>query len=181
VASFTPRKYGPANATCEVLVFREGLLSAVGHDLLLRVTSFEIAVEGEHAVSGRFDAGSLRVVIAMREGHPLPDALRPRDRREIEETIAGTVLHVDRFPDIRFASSEVRRTPTGYGVRGSLTLAGHTRPLELVVRRDEGRLGTDVTLRQPDFGIKPYRAMLGALRVKEDVIVRVSIPWEDEE
>jgi hypothetical protein len=33
-----------------------------------------------------------------------------------------------------------------------------------------------VALHQPDFGIRPYRAMLGALKVKAGVVVRASIP-----
>jgi len=31
-------------------------------------------------------------------------------------------------------------------------------------------------LHQPDFGIRPYSAMLGTLRVDADVVVRVVIP-----
>jgi hypothetical protein len=46
----------------------------------------------------------------------------------------------------------------------------------LAVRREGERLATSVRLHQPDFGIAPYRAMLGALRVKADVVVRASVP-----
>ena len=37
-------------------------------------------------------------------------------------------------------------------------------------------LVAEVSLHQPDFGIKPYSAMLGTLRVKPDVTVVVSLP-----
>ena len=40
----------------------------------------------------------------------------------------------------------------------------------------EGRLVAEVRLHQPDFGITPYRALLGALRVRADVLVSLSIP-----
>lgn len=171
------RIHGPETARCEVLVFREGLLSAVGHDLLLRTTSFEIAVDRDPpAVSARIDAGSLRVVTAMRDGRPLPGALRPADVREIEQALATEVLRTARFPEIRFASMEVQRTDGGYEVHGSLSLAGRTRPLVVAVGRAEGRFAAEVTIHQPDFGVKPYRAMLGALRVKPDVVVRASVP-----
>jgi hypothetical protein len=36
----------------------------------------------------------------------------------------------------------------------------------------------EVKIHQPDFGIKPYTAALGALKVKPDVLVRVSVPRE---
>jgi polyisoprenoid-binding protein YceI len=160
-----------------VLVFREGLLSAVAHDLFVRVTALEIAVDlGPPAVTARLDASSLRVVSAMRDGRALPDALAPADVRKIEATIASEILRAPRFPEIHFASTEVRPTPGGYEVRGALTLGGATRPLVLSVRREGGGLATETTIHQPDFGIVPYRAMLGTLRVKPDVVVRAFAP-----
>jgi polyisoprenoid-binding protein YceI len=169
--------FGPEVASCEVLTFREGLLSLVAHDLLLRVTAFEISVDpATQAVAARFDAASLRVVTAMRDGRPLPGALREADARGIEATIADTVLRARRFPEIRFVSTAVSPGERGYQVRGSLTLAGATRQVAPAVRREAGRLSAEVQLRQPDFGIRPYSAMLGTLRVKAGVIVRVSVP-----
>jgi hypothetical protein len=35
-----------------------------------------------------------------------------------------------------------------------------------------------VTFLQPNCGIRPYRAMLGAIRVKPDVVIRASVPVE---
>lgn len=170
-------RFGPANAGCEVLVFREGLLSAVAHDLLLRVTELEIVVDpGAPSVTARLDAGSLRVVTAMREGRALPEALRPQDVREIEATISHEILRAPRFPEILFVSRQVRPRDRGYEVQGTLTLAGATLPLVLAVRREHGRLETETTLHQADFGIRPYRAMLGAIRVKPDVVVRAFTP-----
>jgi polyisoprenoid-binding protein YceI len=173
------RVHGPDRARCEVLVFREGLLATVGHDLLLRATALEVSVDAEApSVSAHIDARSLRVVTALRDGRPLPDALRPADVRDIERAIAGEVLRVARFPEILLVSTLVERTDGGYEVHGSLSLAGATRPVVLAVRRDQGRLATETTLHQPDFGIRPYRAMLGALRVKPAVVVRASVPEE---
>lgn len=174
------KTFGPDRASIEVLVFREGLLSAVGHDLVLRATSFEIAVEADRpAASARIDAASLRVASAMRDGRPLPaGALSASDVREIEATIAGTVLRVRRFPEIRFQSTAVSRRDDGLEVRGTLALAGRDREVALVARREGDRLVAEVRLHQPDFDIAPHRAMLGALRVKADVVVRAAVPAE---
>lgn len=170
------RTLGPGAATLEVLVFRDGVLSAMAHDLLLRATAFEVSLdEDAPAVAAVVDAASLRVVMALRDGRPLPDALRPSDVKDIEATIAGTVLRARRFPEIRFQSSEAARRGEGFEVRGTLSLAGASRPLVLSVRAEGDRLATSVRLHQPDFGIAPYRAMLGALRVKPDVVVRASV------
>lgn len=173
------RTFGADQATCEVLTFREGFLSAMAHDLLLRVGAFELAMDPDApSVSARLDAHSLRVVSALRDGRPLPGALRPADVRDIEATIAGTVLRAPRFPEIRFTSTAVSRAAEGYEVRGALALCGATRALAIPVRRDGDRLRAEVTIHQPAFGIRPYTAMLGTLRVRPDVIVRVSVPAE---
>jgi polyisoprenoid-binding protein YceI len=162
-----------------VLTFREGFLSAMAHDLLLRVGAFELAIDPDApSVSARLDARSLRVVSALRDGRPLPGALRPADVRDIEATIAGTVLRAPHFPEIRFTSTAVSRAGEGYEVRGALALCGATRELAVPVRRDGDRLRAEVTIHQPAFGIRPYTAMLGTLRVRPDVIVRLSVPGE---
>jgi polyisoprenoid-binding protein YceI len=92
--------------------------------------------------------------------------------------IAGTVLRAARFPEIRFASSAVSRAGSGYDVRGALSLCGATGELSVPVRREGDRLRAEVAIHQPAFGIRPYAAMLGTLRVRPDVIVRVSVPAE---
>jgi polyisoprenoid-binding protein YceI len=169
--------FGPGLAAIEVLVFREGFLSAVGHDLRLRATAFEIAVDPERrAVAVRVDAASLRVASAMRDGRALPDALSPSDVREIEDAAAARVLRASRFPLVRFDASGLSPCDGGYEVRGVLALAGTTRPLVALARREGDRLVAEVAIQQPHFGIAPYRAMLGALRVKAEVLVRVSVP-----
>ena len=64
-------------------------------------------------------------------------------------------------------------------MHGDLTIAGATRPAELTVMiglitgRPRGTVTTTVV--QTDFGIKPYSAMLGALRVRDAVEVRAEV------
>jgi polyisoprenoid-binding protein YceI len=176
-AEFDPsvRSFGPQNAACVVLVFREGLLAPVGHDLLLRATSFAIHVaDDERQVSAEVDATSLRVLTAMRDGRPLPAALRAGDARDIEATILE-VLGARKHPTIRFASSSVTPREGGFDVDGRLTLAGATRPVVLPVRRAGDKLATEVRIHQPEFGIRPYTALLGAVRVRPDVVVKASL------
>src|SRR6202012_2525142 len=70
-----------ASAECLVLTYKEGLLSAVAHDLSIRVGSFTVTVNEEPlAARARFDAGSLRVVSAVHDGAPRPDALSDADK-----------------------------------------------------------------------------------------------------
>lgn len=82
--------WGPDRASCELLTFKEGLLSPMAHDLLLRIARFEIEV-GERPPSVRawFESGSLEVVAAMRAGRPAPGVLA---RRAGQGTSAAPLL-----------------------------------------------------------------------------------------
>jgi hypothetical protein len=169
--------HDPSSAECLVLTFKEGLLSAVAHDLQIRVGRFDIDVDDEtHAITARFEAGSLTVVTAMHDGAPRPEALSEADKRKIEQNIQADVLDVRAHPDILFRSTEVSAEGEGYRVRGDLTLHGRTRSIAFSVGKKGDRLVAEVPIHQPDFGIKPYSAMLGTLKVKADVTVRCSVP-----
>lgn len=159
--------------TAEVLVFtfKEGLLSAAAHDLKLRVERFTLDVEGDR-VTGEFDAGSLRVVTPMKDGAENPGAMPRLMYGEIEKNAAKDVLHASKHPTIRFESTRVSDAE----VVGRLTLHGQTK--EVRGRRVDanGQRAVEVTFDQRDFGISPFSAMLGTLKVKPEVRVRVTVP-----
>ena len=67
------------------------------------------------------------------------------------------------------------RPDGGYDLGGELTLHGVTRPLSAQTRVVAGRQQLEVTLHQPDFGITPYRAMLGTLKIQANVTVRITV------
>jgi len=171
------RRLDQSSADCFVFTFREGLLSAVGHDLVLRVTRFVVDVdEDARTVDARFDASSLRVEHAVRGGTADPDALSAGDRRQIETNVARDVLDAVRHPEVRFVGRAVREEADDLVVEGSLAIRGRERPLTVALRRRANRWVIETSLHQPDFGIAPFRAMFGALKVKPDVTVRMSIP-----
>lgn len=166
-----------ATADCLVFTYKEGLLSAVAHDLQIRVQDFAIALDDAvWHLEARFDPTSLCVVGVMRNGVVHPDELSEGDRQTIERTIGRDVLQADRHPVVRFTSTAAEARGTTLAVSGTLTLHGETRTLLVLVRREASGWIAEVRLHQPDFGIQPYRAMLGTLRVRADVVVRVTIP-----
>ena len=167
-------RFGPGTATCEVFTFREGVLAAVGHDLKLRAEKFEIEA-GSRSVSARFDASSLRVVAAMRGGREDLQSLSERDRLQIESCCAEQVLEARRFPLITFTSNEVRPA----SVDGTLALHGRELSRELAIRRDGDRAVVEAEIDVRRFGIRPFTAMLGTLRVSPLVRVVVTTPWPD--
>jgi polyisoprenoid-binding protein YceI len=136
-----------------VHTFKDGLLSPLAHDLVIRVTKLDI--DGRVAT---IDASSLRVESA---GGPLPKTFYA----EIEKNIRNDVLSSSRHPVIRFEATDVGETE----VSGKLTLNGVTRDIRLARRGDS----LDYELDQRDFGIKPYSAAFGTLKVKPHVRVQV--------
>lgn len=158
-----------STAECLVYSFREGLLSAVGHDLCLRVERFAVEVTGDAqapAILGRFDAASLRVTGDVSAG----------DARKIEGNAADDVLAARKFPTIEFRSTRVTRDGERARIEGTLTLHGATRPIAVDAVADAGDWRAEVRLDQRDFGIKPFSAMLGTLRVRPDVLVKIRVP-----
>ena len=80
---------------CQVFTFKEGLLSAVAHDLKIAVERWSLTADAEAGtVSARFDLRSLTPVTAMKDGSEARGALGTRDLAKIKDTIQDTVLEV---------------------------------------------------------------------------------------
>lgn len=169
-------RYDASSARCEILTFKEGLLSAVAHDLCLRVGHFSLELRDDESIVATFDPRSLRVEHAMKDGRPAPGTLSDKQKREIEGNIAKDVLHVRRHAEIAFRSSRVTGEGDERRVEGTLTLHGTERTIVAKAQRRDGRWSTEVELHQPDYGIRPYSAMLGTLKIRPAVRVRLSVP-----
>src|SRR5438105_3875380 len=105
-------RIGQDTGSIEVFTFREGALSALGHDLRLRASRFDIEVLAD-SVTARADASSLRVVSAMRGEMPADGTLSDRDKAEIERNCAREVLEAHEHPEATFVSSAVKETEGG--------------------------------------------------------------------
>jgi YceI-like domain len=171
--------FDASNSECFVYVYREGILSAVGHDLKLRVTEFTLVGEQEPlSIHGEFRANSLRVIGALRNGMVNEHEPSAQDKQEIENSIARDVLETQKYPMISFHSTAVEKAGDHqYRVSGRLDLHGVIRMLNCTVAQKSGWAETTVSVHQPDFNITPYRAFLGTLRVKPGVRVEMRVPF----
>jgi polyisoprenoid-binding protein YceI len=170
-------RYDQTTAECLVLTFKEGLLSPIAHDLKLRFGSFWLEVDVAAAtLVAEFDTASLRVVTAMKDGAPNPHALSAADVDKIAEQIRADVLESRRFPKATFRARTLSaRDAGGYAFEGELSLHGASRPLRGQSEVVAGRQVFETKLHQPDFGITPFRAMLGTLKIQADVLVRLTV------
>lgn len=165
------------SASCLVFTYKEGLLSKIAHDLQIRVEHFDVDVdEATHAVHARFDPGSLKVLGAVKDGKIDPGELSDGDKEKIRHNITDDVLHTKEHPQITFHSTSVTREGEGYRIEGELMLHGKARPIVATAKAEGDKFATEVWLNQPDFKIKPFTAMLGALKVKPEVRVRIEVP-----
>ena len=170
-------RFDAYNSECLVFSFKDGLLARLAHDLKLRVERFSIEVDdATKAIKATFDPSSIQVVCAQVDGRDDPSTLSKGDKKKIYDNVTKDVLRTRKHPEIRFDSTNVVERGEGFAVEGTLQMHGKSRNIQASVRADGDRWVSELRLHQPDFGIKPYTAALGALKVKPDVLVRVSVP-----
>jgi polyisoprenoid-binding protein YceI len=164
-------RFDASNAQVFVYTFKEGVLAAMAHDLKLSVGRFEIDAEGE-LVTATFDATTLKVVCPRKDGRDNPGALPQLLYGEIEKNARNDVLETGKHPSIRFRSTQISDAE----VRGELTLRGKTVAVSGRRKDDATHRVAELRFDQRDFGIKPYSAMLGTLKVKPEVAIEVRLP-----
>jgi polyisoprenoid-binding protein YceI len=162
---------GPSDGSLLVKTGRTGAAAKAGHDLVIEVTAWHATLEvvddpSQSTIVLEADATSLRV----REGAGGMQMLGDDDKANIVETIDDDVLK--RVP-IEFRSTAVQVDGDTWTVQGELTLAGQAAPLTFELTAADGSLGGSAVIKQSDWGIKPYSALFGALKVADEVTVVV--------
>jgi polyisoprenoid-binding protein YceI len=167
--------FGPGNARFLIRTGRQGFAAKAGHDLTIEVTrwSAEVDLPGDDpalaTVSARVELDSF----AVREGTGGAKPLTDGDRREIEQT-SRRQLTERGSPVATFASTRLVRADRGGAIEGKLSLYDVTEPIRLqITERGNDRYQASATVRQSAFGIKPYTAFLGALKLRDEVTVEI--------
>ncbi len=166
----------PACGQLRLRTSRQGVAARVGHDLVIEAVRWHGTVtvpeaDVEHArVAVTVELSGLEVRAGTGGVKPLTDA----DRREIRATMLR-LLAADRHPEAIFESVSVRGEGTTGTVEGTLTVAGNQRPLRLRVEADGQRITGTATVVQSEWGIKPYSAFFGALKLRDEVEVEVEV------
>ncbi len=166
---------GPESGRLLVKTGRTGLGSRAGHDLTIEVTRWhgEVTVNtsdtARSAVKADAEVGSMEV----REGTGGVKPLTDSDRATIKQNLLE-ILQADQHPAISLRSTEVTGTPESFAVTGDLTIRGTTGPV--VLRGsvgDDGRVQARAVVVQSAWGIKPYSAFFGALKLADEVTIEV--------
>jgi polyisoprenoid-binding protein YceI len=165
----------PEQSKFTVQAFAEGLLSAFGHDPVLAIKDFTGEAE---FVPGSFESASLKMTIKA-DSIVLSTEVKEKDRLDLEQTMREQVLEIAKYPEIVFVSSNVSVTRLAEGryrarVIGDLTFHGSTQKnlwitSEVTVSGESLRAKGDFSLKQSDFGIKPFSAAGGTIKLKNEL------------
>jgi polyisoprenoid-binding protein YceI len=161
-------KLGPDNASLHVETGRSGAAAKAGHDLIIDVTSWEATLEVGDTSSLELSADSTS--LHVREGKGGMQALGDDDKADIRKTIDKDVL---KTKNVTFTSSSVESAGDGLKVSGDLEMGGKSKPVSFDLSESGGTLTGSADIKQSDWGIKPYSALFGALKVNDEVKVVV--------
>ncbi|SDQ50777.1 YceI family protein [Thermostaphylospora chromogena] len=169
--------FGSQTGRLVVETTRSGLGAKAGHDLTIEVTRWrgEAVIDAVDPATARvtveIDADSLEV----REGIGGIKPLTPSDRAEIKKIIQGRILHTDRYKTIVFRAARVEGTPQAFQIQGDLTIADTTGPVTVRGGVTGDRMTGSATVIQSRWGIKPYSAFFGALKLNDEVEIRFDV------
>ena len=188
VAGGATYRIDPERTHLAVRLYREGVGSRLAHDHVVEATEVMGRVEYDAA---RPEASSIVVearTASLRVDEPaarrrlgVEGDLSNGQRADVDKAMrAPDQLDVAQHPTIRFTSTRI--VPEGDGrlrVTGQLTLRGVTREVSFpaMVALESGALRgrATLTLLQSSFGYRPYRALLGAIRNKDEVTLHVDV------
>ena len=159
-------KLGPDNASLHVETGRNGAAAKAGHDLIIDVQSWEATLESGDSAGLQLSADPTS--LKVREGKGGMQALKDDDKDDIHKTIDKDVLKQN---DITFQSTSVEQAGDGLKVSGDLEMGGKTNPVTFDLSESGDTLTGSASVKQSDWGIKPYSALFGALKVNDEVKV----------
>lgn len=163
------RPIDTANSRLSVHAYKSGLFAFAAHDheIAAPIDSGSIADRGTLTVNFTVKVAAMKV---------LDPKASDDDRSQIQREMLGPkVLDVERFPEIRFQSTNVRAdSPDHWTVHGNLYLHGEVRPIAVQARRENARYTGEATIKQTDFGIQPISIAGGTIKVKDKVTIEFS-------
>jgi polyisoprenoid-binding protein YceI/protein-S-isoprenylcysteine O-methyltransferase Ste14 len=169
---------GASSGELSIEVKKRGALKAFAHDHTIAAP----IESGQVTWCPKSPAAStVALRVQTKKIHVVDPDFSDSDRAKVQKNMeSDEVLDVAKYPEIVFVSEAVTPLePEGatqvLSVSGKLTLHGVTRPAMIKVRITEEKgalvvVGEHV-VKQSDFGMEPYSAVLGTVGVQDDVRV----------
>ncbi|MBN2192739.1 MAG: YceI family protein [Polyangiaceae bacterium] len=161
--------------TIHVFTYKDGPLARFAHDLRLTLQRFSVAIDGRN-VNATFDPKSLVVDGVVKGPRIDTRVLTEKDLREIRENIEHEVLKCRTFPEIAYSGRLVVNPGGRLSLKGTLSLLGRQGPLGVSLSRSGETVKGEASVMQTRWGIQPFSALLGAIKIKNVVDVRFELP-----
>ena len=149
----------------------------LAHDLILTPTQWSgtMNVDADNpaasSASLTIDARSIEIVEAVGGMKSLSD----KDRRDIAKNIDDKVLETGKHPQLTFESTSVSGSEPNFTAAGNMTIRGTTRPVNVALNVNGSQVTARTSISQKDFGIKPFSAMMGAIKLRDDVEFELTV------
>jgi polyisoprenoid-binding protein YceI len=149
----------------------------LAHDLILSPSQWSgtLNVDGDNPAASSatltIDARSIEILEAVGGMKSLSD----KDRKDIAKNINDKVLQTGKFPDLTFQSTSVSGSAPDFNAAGNMTITGTTRPVNVSLNVSGTTVTAKTSISQKDFGIKPFSAMLGAIKLRDDVDFELTV------
>lgn len=172
----------------EIRVYRDGPMQKLGHDHLITSEGLAGEIELREPISeSRF---ALRLPLDLlvvddaaarsRAGGVFDAPVPEKDREATRHNMLGErLLDAARQGEIRLTMESITGGPRNYEAQVRVSLAGHEHvlavPFDLTI--DGGRLVARAELRltHADLGLVPFAVALGALRVRDDLEIGLTV------
>ena len=157
-----------------IQAFATGLFSAMGHNPVIGIGKYT----GEVNFSSKTMEGSGFRLTIQAGSLSVQDDVNDKDRREMERLMNENILETGKYPEIGYESPSMTVSKLGdalYSVslNGTLKFRGVSRSQAVTARVAEFgemlRASGEFTLRQSDYGIKPFSIAGGALKLKDEI------------
>lgn len=172
----------------EVRVYRDGAMQKLGHnhlitsdqlagEILLRepltATSFELSLPLESLV---VDDAKARTAVGGDFSAPVP----AKDAEGTRHNMLGEkLLNAASFAEMKLASESIAGEPGSYQAQVRVSLVGGdhvvTAPFTVTIEGDQLKAHADLHLTHADVGLVPITVALGALKVRDDFEVSLTL------
>lgn len=177
-----------AKSSIVIQVFKDGAAAALAHDHVVDVKDFagSIVTDGADAASASVEvtaqtASFINDDAKLRKKFGLDSEISEKDRKAVEENMKSKEqLDTAGFATVKFVSTSVKKGADGkLTLAGKLTLHGVTKdvtmPLDAKVTGDDVDGSASFRLKTSDYGIKPYSALLGAVKNKDEIVLHLNL------
>jgi polyisoprenoid-binding protein YceI len=165
-------------------VYRDGPMAALGHNHVLRPRGVSGSIQlhedpARSRVALQFPVAGIEVddpALRAAAGADFSSEITAGGRAGTQQHMLGElVLDAARFPVVTLRSESIARLPDGAGLRLAMRITVHGRdavvdvPLRWRRQGDVLSVQGEFSVLQSQFGMTPYSAMLGALRVGDRI------------